>query len=75
MAGDVRNTDFRQVVTAAADGCRAALEAEKYIKQWYLERFFKLQTTAFANPESYFHRYADYEEDNSRDYGYRRREN
>ena len=32
VAGDVRNTDFRQVVTAAADGCRAALEAEKYIK-------------------------------------------
>lgn len=32
VAGDVRNTDFRQVVTAAADGCRAALEVEKYIK-------------------------------------------
>lgn len=37
--------------------------AEKYIKQWYLDRFFKLQTTAFANPESYFHRYAEYEEE------------
>ena len=32
VAGDVRNTDFRQAITAAADGCRAALEAEKYIK-------------------------------------------
>ena len=32
VAGDLRNTDFRQAITAAADGCRAALEAEKYIK-------------------------------------------
>ena len=32
VAGAVRNTDFRQAITAAADGCRAALEAEKYIK-------------------------------------------
>ncbi|MBI5101291.1 MAG: FAD-dependent oxidoreductase [Nitrospirae bacterium] len=30
-AGDVTCTDVRQVVTAAADGCRAALSAEKYI--------------------------------------------
>ncbi len=28
------------------------------VKQWYLDRFQKLRTTAFADPESYFHRYA-----------------
>lgn len=37
--------------------------AEKDIKQWYLERFKTLQETAFANPESYFHQYASYSED------------
>ncbi|MEO7058819.1 MAG: type I pantothenate kinase [Lapillicoccus sp.] len=28
------------------------------IQSWYVERFLSLQKTAFANPESYFHRYA-----------------
>ncbi|GAB3282175.1 type I pantothenate kinase [Sinomonas notoginsengisoli] len=29
-----------------------------YIEQWYVERFLKLRSGAFAQPESYFHRYA-----------------
>ena len=37
--------------------------AEKDIKQWYLERFKTLQEIAFANPESYFHQYASYTEE------------
>lgn len=37
--------------------------AEKDIRQWYLERFKTLQTTAFANPESFFHQYASYTEE------------
>jgi type I pantothenate kinase len=29
------------------------------IRQWYVERFFALRKTAFPDPRSYFHRYAD----------------
>jgi type I pantothenate kinase len=28
------------------------------VRQWYVERFLSLRRTAFARPESYFHRYA-----------------
>ena len=35
----------------------------KDIKSWYIERFKKLQETAFQNVDSYFHRYASYSED------------
>lgn len=33
------------------------------IAGWYVERFLKLQRGAFANPKSYFHRYASLTED------------
>jgi len=32
---------------------------EADIRRWYLERFRKLRSTAFADPRSYFHRYAE----------------
>jgi type I pantothenate kinase len=32
--------------------------ATSSIEHWYVERFLKLQQGAFANPQSYFHRYA-----------------
>lgn len=32
--------------------------AEPDIRCWYVERFLRLRQTAFANPSSYFHRYA-----------------
>nr|WP_245889284.1 type I pantothenate kinase [Knoellia remsis] len=28
------------------------------LREWYVERFLRLRETAFASPESYFHRYA-----------------
>jgi type I pantothenate kinase len=34
-----------------------------YIEEWYVDRFRKLRTTAFAQPESYFHRYATLSDD------------
>lgn len=34
--------------------------SEKDLRQWYLDRFRKLQQTAFRNPDSYFHQYATY---------------
>lgn len=36
------------------------------IARWYEERFLKLQRGAFANPRSYFHRYAELSEDAAR---------
>jgi type I pantothenate kinase len=36
------------------------------IARWYEERFLRLQRGAFANPKSYFHRYASLTEDEAR---------
>lgn len=35
---------------------------ERNLREWYLERFKKLQKTAFQDPDSYFHQYASYSE-------------
>lgn len=42
--------------------------SHKDLRQWFLERFLTLQKTAFLNPESYFHQYADLSEQQSIDF-------
>lgn len=37
--------------------------SEKDLRQWYLDRFKELQKTAFQNPESFFHQYISYSEE------------
>ncbi len=34
-----------------------------HVRQWYVDRFLKLRRTAFADPASYFHRYASLDDD------------
>ena len=37
------------------------------IKRWYVDRFLELRSTAFADPESHFHRYASLEDEAATD--------
>jgi type I pantothenate kinase len=37
------------------------------IKEWYIRRFLRLRETAFADPESYFHRYAELTDEQARE--------
>ena len=37
------------------------------IRSWYVERFLRLRETAFADPQSYFHRYAALSDDEARE--------
>jgi type I pantothenate kinase len=39
---------------------------ERHIRQWYVERFMLLKGTAFRNPRSYFHRYAEMGDEEAR---------
>ncbi len=38
-----------------------------HIEQWYIHRFQSLRSSAFADPESYFHRYADLSDEEARE--------
>lgn len=39
---------------------------EDILRDWYITRFFRLRETAFQDPESYFHRYASFTDEEAR---------
>jgi type I pantothenate kinase len=39
---------------------------EEDLRRWYIERFFTLRDSAFKDPKSYFHRYANLKDDEAR---------
>jgi type I pantothenate kinase len=41
---------------------------ERFIRQWYVERFLLLKKTAFRNPRSYFHHLADVPDEEAKAY-------
>lgn len=41
---------------------------ERDLRRWFLERFFRLRETAFQDPRSFFHRYAEMAEDEARSF-------
>ena len=53
---DLRHIDFSIYVDAD----------EEHILDWYVQRFMTLQRTAFQNPRSYFHEFADVDVDAAR---------
>ena len=42
--------------------------SHKDLRQWFIERFLTLQKTAFLNPQSYFHQYAEMSKQQSLDF-------
>lgn len=39
--------------------------AQRDLRRWYIERFMRLRSTAFADPGSYFRRYAELDDDDA----------
>jgi type I pantothenate kinase len=47
--------------------CSIYIDAElEDIRRWYVQRFFRLRSTAFMHPDSFFHRYASLTDDEAR---------
>lgn len=75
----IEGLNVLQPPTVRPDGSRAGaisdyidfsvyVDAEvNQLRQWYVERFLRLRRTAFADPASYFHRYAGLSDAQARD--------
>ena len=42
---------------------------EDDLRGWFMERFFRLRETAFRDPTSFFHKFAEMSEDDARNFG------
>jgi type I pantothenate kinase len=42
---------------------------EQDLRSWFMERFFRLRETAFRDPTSFFHKFAEMSEAEARDFG------
>ncbi len=62
QTGSGSDTERRVFVSDFFDFSIYVDAAEEDVLRWYVERFRTLRTTAFADPRSYFHRYADLED-------------
>jgi type I pantothenate kinase len=65
QAGRQTDKDTRVFVSDFFDFSIYVDADASHIERWYIERFETLKETAFMNPDSYFHRYADLSRDQS----------
>lgn len=74
----VEGINVLQVGTPPADGAAIPFVSDFFdfsvyidaqaeiLREWYVERFFRLRETAFQDPESYFHRYGSLSDEETR---------
>ncbi|WP_291383081.1 type I pantothenate kinase [Demequina sp.] len=64
----VRTKDSRALAVSDYFDASIYVDAdESHVRQWYIDRFLSLRTTAFARPDSYFRNYADLTDQEARD--------
>jgi type I pantothenate kinase len=64
----VGSADYSPVFVSDYFDFSIYIDAEEYhIKRWYIDRFLTLRRTAFRDPASYFHRYANLSDEEARE--------